>query len=55
MTSSASIDDFTLLRIRGPVIATVPPGRDPRPVSRQAWLLTSPGVIMGWRQESSRG
>jgi hypothetical protein len=33
MTSSASIDDLTVLRIRGPVIETVPPGRDPRPVS----------------------
>jgi hypothetical protein len=28
MTSSASIGDFTLLRIKGPVIAAVPPGRD---------------------------
>ena len=43
MTSSASIDDLTLFRIRGPVIATVSPGRDPRPASGQAWLLTAPG------------
>jgi hypothetical protein len=55
MTSSASIDDFTLLRIRGPVIATVPPGRGPRPVSSQAWLLTRPLVITRWRQEAGRG
>ena len=55
MTSSANIDDFTPFRIRGPVIATVPPGRDPRPVSGHAWLLTCPRVITGWRQETSRG
>ena len=54
MTSSANADDFTLFRIRGPVIATVPPCRDPRPVSSQAWLLTCPGVITRWRQEISR-
>ena len=55
MTSPASVDDFTLLRIRGPVIATVPPGRDPRPVSGNAWLLTRPRVITGWQQEAGRG
>jgi hypothetical protein len=55
MTSSASIDDVALFRIRGPAIAAVPPGRDPRPVSGQAWLLTHPGMITGWRQETSRG
>jgi hypothetical protein len=55
MTSSASVDDVALFRIRGPVIATVPPGRDPRPVSGQAWLLTCPRVITRWRQETSRG
>ena len=54
MTSSANIDDLTPFRIRGPVTATVPPGRDPRPVSGQVWLLTRPRVIMGW-QETSRG
>jgi hypothetical protein len=55
MTSSASIDDFTLFRIRGPVIATVPPSRDPRPVSGPAWLLTCPRVLLGCRQEACRG
>jgi hypothetical protein len=55
MTSSTSIDDFTLFRVRGPVIATVPPGRDPRPVSGQVWLMSLPTVIRGWRQETSRG
>jgi hypothetical protein len=55
MTSSAIVDDFTLLRIRGPVIAAVPPSRDPRPVSGHAWLLTCPRAITGWRQETSRG
>ena len=55
MTSSANIDDSTLFRIRGPVIAAVPPGRGQRPVSGQAWLLTRPRVITGWRQETSRG
>jgi hypothetical protein len=55
MISSASIDIFTLFRIRGPVIATVPPGRDPQPVSGLAWLLTCPRAITRWRQESSRG
>jgi hypothetical protein len=54
MTSSASIDDFTLFRSWGPVIATVPPGRDPRPVSGEAWLLIRPRVITRW-QETSRG
>jgi hypothetical protein len=54
MTSSASIDDFTLLQIRGPVIATVPPGHDPRPVSGHAWLPSCPKVITGW-QEAVRG
>ena len=55
MTSCAHIDDFTLLRISGPVIATVPPGRDPRPVSGHACLLARPRVITGWRQEAGRG
>ena len=55
MTSSASIDDSTLFCIRGPVIAAVPPGRDLRRVSGQAWLLAHPRVITGWRQETSRG
>lgn len=55
MTSSGTIDDFTFFRIRGPVIATVPPGHDPRPVSGHAWLLTLHRVITGCRQETSRG
>ena len=55
MTSSTNIDDLTLFRSWDPVIATVPPGRDPRPVSGQAWLLTRPRVITRWRQETSRG
>ena len=55
MTSSATIDDFTLFRIKGPVIATVPPGSDPRPVAGQAWLLTRRRVITRWRQEPGRG
>ena len=54
MTSSANINDFTLLRIRGPVIATVPPGRDAWPVSGHAWLPTCRRVITRW-QETSRG
>jgi hypothetical protein len=54
MTSSASIDDIALFRIRGPVIAAVPPGRDPRPVSGPVWLLIRSSVITGWRQETSR-
>ena len=54
MTSSANIDDFTLFRSWGPVIATVPPGRDPRPVSGPVWLLIRPRVITRW-QETSRG
>jgi len=55
MTSSATIDDFTFLRIRGPAIATVPPGRDPRPASGQVSLLTRPRMITGRRQETSCG
>ena len=55
MTSNASIEDFTLLRIRGPVIATVPPGRDTRPVSGHARLLTWPRMITGWREEAGCG
>ena len=55
MTSNASVDDVALFRIRGPVIATVPPGRDPRSVSGQVCLLTYPRVITGRRQETCRG
>jgi hypothetical protein len=55
MTSSTSIDDFTPFRIRGPVIATVPPGRDSWPASGQAWRLARPLVITRGRQETSRG
>jgi hypothetical protein len=55
MTSSASIERFTLFRIRGPVIAAVPLGRDRCPVSGQAWLLTRHRVITRWRQETRRG
>lgn len=53
MTSSANTGDLTLFRSCGPLIATVPPGRDPRPVSGEAWLLIRPGVITRW-QETSR-
>jgi hypothetical protein len=55
MTSSASIDNLAPFRIRGQVIATLPPGRDPRPVSGHARLLTCPRAITSWRQETSRG
>jgi hypothetical protein len=55
MTSSASIDNFALFRSWDPMIATVLPGRDPRPVSGQVWLLARPGVITGCRQETDRG
>ena len=55
MTSSANVDDFTRFRIRGPAIATVPPGRDPRPASRQAWLMDRPRMITGLWQEPGRG
>ena len=55
MTSSTSIDDFTLYQIRGAVIAAVPPGRDPRPVSGTARLLTRPRVTTGWQQEAGCG
>jgi hypothetical protein len=55
MTSSAEIDDFTLIRSWGTAIATVPPGRDPRPASGQAWLMNRPRMITGSRQETSRG
>ena len=54
MTRSACIGDLTPFRISGPVIATVPPGRDPQPVSGQVWLRARPRVITGWRQEASR-
>ena len=55
MASSANTGDFTLFRIRGPAIATVPPGRAPRPASGQAWLMDHSRVITGLRQETSRG
>ena len=55
MTSNASTDNITPFRIRDPVIATIPPGREPRPVSGQARVLTCPRVITVWRQETSRG
>ena len=55
MTSSVSIERFTLFRIRGPVTAAVSPGGDPRPASGQAWLLARPRVITGRRQGTSRG
>jgi hypothetical protein len=32
-----------------------PPGRDPRPASGQAWLLTRPRMITGLRQGPGRG
>src|ERR1039458_950340 len=55
MTSIANMDDFTLFRIRGPVIVAIPPGHDPRPLSVQIWLLARLAVITGWRQEAGRG
>ena len=55
MTSSANFDDLALFLISGPVIAAVPPGRDPRRVSRHAWLPTCPRVATRWREEASRG
>jgi hypothetical protein len=55
MSSSANIDDVKALHISGPVIMTIPPGRDPQPVPGQVWLLTRPKMITGWRRESGRG
>jgi hypothetical protein len=55
MTSSANVDDLTRFRIRGPAIATVPPGLDPRPASGQAWVMDRPRMITGLWQEPGRG
>jgi hypothetical protein len=55
MTSNANTDEFTLSRIRGPAMATVPPGRDPRQVSGQVRLPALPRMITGCGQETSRG